>query len=157
PPQKIFDPEDKDERLGKDLLADPTAWFGLRLLWTTDLLNQELVGFSKAQMQSSKLFIGNSRATRMSRDVTDRMYIGMVGADVLKHQLLRIQAISTASGKNIQYVMPGDPKKIENKKDMMFAFLYACYALREWVTQQMRQDREPPIAYGTAIKLGTWR
>lgn len=148
PPQKIFDPEDKDERLGVSLLADPNAWFGLRLLYTNEIMNQEFVGFAKAQMQNSKLYIGSSKSAKTLRDPTNKMYAGLVGVDVLKHQLLRIQAIVSPSGKSIQYIMPGDPTKIENKRDLMFAFLYAGYALREWVTQQLRREVTVPIAYG---------
>lgn len=154
PPQKIFDPEDKDDRLGVELLADPNAWFGLRLLYTTEIMNQEFVGFSKAQMQNGKLYIGSSKSARVLRDPTTRMYVGLVGLDVLKHQLLRVQAISSPSGKSIQYVMPGDPTKIENKRDMLFAFLYACYALREWITQQLRRETTVPIAYAEIFHIG---
>jgi hypothetical protein len=153
PPQKIFDPDDKDERLGVHMLADINAWFGLRLLYTTDIMNQELVGFSKAQMQTNKLFIGNSRAGRIVRDINNVMYPGMVGVDVLKHQLLRVQAVTSPSGKSIQYVMPGDPTSVENKRDMLFAFLYACYGLREWVTQHLRAETVEPVAYGEIFSL----
>lgn len=156
PPQKIFDPEDKDDRLGKELLVDPTAWFGLRLLYTTDTMNQELVGFSKAQMQSSKIYIGSSKSMQIMRDPTSHMYVGLVGVDVLKHQLLRIQAISSPSGKSIQYIMPGDPSKIENKRDMLFAFLYACYGLREWTTNQLRRETNIPIAHGEIFHFGAF-
>lgn len=153
PPQKVFDPEDKDPRLGVEMLAQPNAWFGLRLLYTTDVMNQEFVGFSKAQMQNGKLYIGNSKSAKMVRDPSSGMYPGLVGLDVLKHQLLRIQAVSSPSGKSIQYVMPGDPSKIENKRDMLFAFLYACYALREWVTQQLRRESTIPVAYGEIFSI----
>lgn len=152
-PQKIFDPEDKDPRLGVEMLADSNAWFGLRLLYTTDVMNQELVGFSKAQMQSNKLFIGNSRSNRNIRDVNNQLYAGLVGLDVLKHQLLRVQAIISPSGKSIAYIMPGDPTAVENKRDMLFAFLYACYGLREWVTQQLRRESSIPVAYGEMFSL----
>lgn len=154
PPRRIFDPEDKDERLGKDLLADPNAWFALRLLATNDIINNELVGFAKAQMQSTQLYIGNSASVRGPRDVNSNIYYGTVGVDVLKHQLLRIQAIPTPSGKSIQYVMPGDPKKVESKKDMLMAFLYACHALREWINNQSSVYMTIPIAYGEAFIIG---
>src|SRR5258705_4383885 len=157
PPQRIFDPDDKDDRLGVELLADPNAWFGLRLLYTSDITNQEYVGFSKAQMQNSKLYIGNSKSARILRDPTTQMYAGLLGLDVLKHQLLRVQAVSSPSGKSIQYIMPGDPTKIENKRDMLFAFLYACYAMREWVTQQLRRETSVPIAYGEAFYIGGFK
>lgn len=153
PPQRIFDPEDKDERLGVEMLANINAWFGLRLLYTTDIMNQEFVGFSKAQMQNGKLYIGSSKSARIVRDPSSKMYPGMVGLDVLKHQLLRVQAVSSPSGKSVQYIMPGDPTKIENKRDMLFAFLYAGYALREWVTQQLRKGSAIPVAYGEIFSM----
>lgn len=153
-PQKIFDPEDKDERLGKDLLADPAAWFGLKLLDTSDMLNQELVGFSKAQMQTAKLFIGSGKTkTSISRNISNEKYLGFVGVEVLKHQLLRVQAVPTPTGRSMRYEMPGKSGTSETQKDMFSAFLYACYGLKQWLTEQGRKMRKPPIAYGEVVFL----
>lgn len=158
PPQRIFDPEDKDDRLGKNLLADPSAWFGLRLLDTTDVINHDLVVFSKAQFQTNKLFIGSSKSRKLVRDPTNPIYLGLVGLDILKHQLLRIQGKLTESQKNVRYEMPGDTKKVENKKDMMFSFLYACYALKEWITHNMTSLKDVPVAYGEVFSFPSrWR
>ena len=154
PPRRIFDPEDKDERLGKDLLANPEAWGALRLLATNDIINNELVRFAKGHMQTSKLFIATSNSVKGSRDVTSKLYYGLVGADVLKHQLLRIQSQLSPSGKAIQYVMPGDPNRPEGKKDMLMAFLYACHALREWTNNQVVRDFVIPEVYGEAFIIG---
>lgn len=155
-PQRIFDPDDKDERFGKELLVDGNAWFGLKMLFTDDPLNQELVNFSKAQMQSGKLFIASGKSKRAIRTVTNKMYAGTVGVEVLKTQLLRIQAIPGPGGRTVKYVMPGDAARPENKRDMLFAFLYACYGLKEWNAQQGRTLKNVPIAYGEIVKIGKW-
>lgn len=158
-PQKIFDPEDKDERLGKDLLADPGAWFGLKLLDASDLLNQELVGFSKAQMQTGKLFLGSGRSKlSIARDISNEKYLGHVGVDILKHQLLRVQGVLTPTGRAMRYEMPGKEGNPETQKDMFSAFLYACYGLKQWITEQGRHIRKAPVAYGETIRLdgGRW-
>lgn len=153
-PQRIFDPEDKDARLGKDLLAEPTAWFGLKLLDTTDLLNVELVGFSKAQMQTGKLFIGTGKNRAVSmRNLSDEKYLGYIGVEILKHQLLRVQASPTPAGRAMRYKMPGREGSPETQKDMFSAFLYACYGLKQWVTEQGRRIRKAPEAYGEVVVL----
>jgi hypothetical protein len=154
-PQRIYDPEDKDDRMGIALLADPNCWFGLRLLNVSDILNHELVTFVKAQMQTRRLFLGNSKfASTVS--VSDKLYPAVTGLAMLKHQLLRIQAAPSPSGKSIQYVMPGSDKtKIENKKDLFSAFIYSGYALRDWMTQQIRAEpQNAPIAYGEVFIIG---
>ena len=46
-PQKIYDPIDEEY---KHLAADENNWGGLEVLWTSDQSNQELVGFSRAQL-----------------------------------------------------------------------------------------------------------
>jgi hypothetical protein len=152
-PEKVFDPEDKDERLGKDLLFDENAWYGLRLLWTTDQFNHESVGFARARMQATKLYIGAWKPMLLRDDKTEKMHAGYLGVQTLKKQLLRIQAEPTASA--FKYVMPGDPLKLENHKDMFFAFIYAASGLKEWIisVEQGTKHREPE-AYGTVIHMG---
>jgi len=149
-PQKIYDPEDKEERFGQALLTDTAAWGGLRLLYTTDVMNQEFVGFTKGQMQTSKLYIGSTKARRFSRDPSDKSYIGFVGVETLKHQLLRVQAVLTPMGKSLRYEMPGDVHKLENKKDLFMAFLYAGFGLREWTTT-LKEEKPVPVAFGEVV------
>lgn len=154
-PQRIYDPEDKDDRIGENLLGDPNCWYGLRLLKVSDILNHELVSFTKAQMQTHKLYIGNPRSVH-NVTVSDKLYPAVTALAMLKHQLLRIQAVVSPTGKSIQYVMPGaDKTKIENKKDLFSAFIYGGYALRQWVNQQIKPEhRNAPIAYGEVFTIG---
>ena len=154
-PQIIFDPDDKEEKFGKELLADSSGWPGLKLLWTTDFLNQELVGFARAQMQTGKLYLGTYKPKRQYRDPENKLYLGYIGVQTLKHQLLRVQAVSPHPGaRSVRYEMPGDHTKIENKRDMFFAFLYACNSAREWLTDKSKKmDHIMPITYGTIIKI----
>jgi len=160
PPQIIFDPDDKEDRFGKDLLFNPAAWGGLRLLMTTDTMNQEFVGFTKGQMQTSKLYLGTSKSRVLVKDPAHQMYIGFIGVDVLKHQLLRVQAILTPMQKSVRYEMPGDTTRIENKKDLFMAYLYAGFGLREHLTT-IKVEKEAPVAYAEVLYLdrrtGRWR
>ncbi|MBU8922620.1 MAG: hypothetical protein KOO63_12450 [Bacteroidales bacterium] len=151
PPQKIYDMEDDEFN---HLKADAEAWPGLRLLSTTDIMNQELVGYSRAQMDVGRLYIG-AYLPQMDRNDPDHICsVGYLGVQALKHQLLRIQAETTPSGKSVRYVMPGDPRKIENKKDMLMAFLYACFGLRFIQNLFAREDLAvEPVAYGAILKF----
>lgn len=152
-PEKIFDPEDKDTRLGKDLLFEEHAWPGLKLLWTTDQFNHESVGFARAQMQVNRLYIGSWLPVLMREDKSEKMHAGYLGVQTLKKQLLRIQAHATAN--SFKYVMPGDPNKIENHKDMFFAFIYAAASLKEWlISVENRDTARIPEAYGTIVHMG---
>jgi hypothetical protein len=153
-PQKIFDPNDKDY---KHLIASPeSSWPGLRLLNTTDVMNQELVSFARAQMETNKLFIVAYKSIgEINPADRDRLLPGYLGARVLKHQLLRIQAEVTASGKSVRYVMPGDQKRTENQKDMLMAYLYACAGLRLIYNLAIaEQNQPPPESYGMVVRLG---
>jgi hypothetical protein len=156
PPQIIYDPLDKEDRFGKDLTFNSAAWGGLRLLYTTDTMNSEYVGFTKGQMQTNKLYVGSSKAKNFVRDPENKMYVGYVGLDVLKHQLLRIQAVLTPLQKNVRYEMPGDTTRIENKKDLFMSFLYCGAALREWLTT-VKEEKAPPVAYAEAFFMNRQR
>jgi len=151
-PQRIYDPEDAEF---KHLLVQADAWSGLKLLTTTDVMNQELVSFSRAQMETGRLYIAPYKAQRERSKDNELLTPGFLGVRVLKHQLLRIQAIPTAAGKSIRYVMPGDKDRPENQKDMLFAFLYACYGLRQWHYEALRlqQRKGIPTAYGVVVRL----
>jgi hypothetical protein len=149
-PQRIFDPEDDEF---KHLLGDEDAWFGLRLINTTDIINQELISFSRAQMEVGRMYIGAYKPQSERKRSEDLYALGYLGVRTLKHQLLRIQAVPTASGKSVRFDMPGDPRKLENKKDLLMAFLYACYGVREVYTYLTKQVASAPVAYGEVLQL----
>ncbi len=149
-PQKIYDPKDEEY---DHLSLDESNWPGLELLWTSDQINQELVGFSRAQMEISRLYLGQYLSVQLRNDPDNLLAVGYRGVQTLKNQLLRIQAVPTASGKSIRYQMPGDPKKLENKKDLFSAFLYACYGLRKYTIEYAQRGPESePVAYGVIIR-----
>jgi len=58
-PDLLYDPDDKEYHY---LMANTLAWPGLKLLVTTDIMNQELVSFSRAQMDIGRLFIAAYKA-----------------------------------------------------------------------------------------------
>jgi hypothetical protein len=150
-PQKIYDLDDGEFEF---LQAESSAWPGLRLLMTTDLMNQELIGYSRAQMDIGRLYVGTYKPQTERNDPEFKMTPGYLGVQALKHQMLRIQAEATPSGKSVRYVMPGDPRKLENKKDMLMAFLYACYGLRFIQTLFARDLNIPePVAFGTVLRF----
>jgi len=150
-PQRIFDPNDDEY---KHLASEEGNWNGLELLWTSDQINQELVGFSRAQMEASRLYLGQYLAPTLRDDPDNKLAVGYRGVQTLKNQLLRIQANPTPSGNSTRYQMPGDPKKLENKKDLFSAFLYACHSLRKYNVEGIKQtDVHDPIAYGMVIRM----
>ena len=53
----------------------------------------------------------------------------------------------------IRYQLPGDPKKLENKKELFSAVLYACHGLRNYTIEYAQQDGgDAPVAYGIIIR-----
>jgi hypothetical protein len=150
-PQRIYDVDDAEFQ---HLRTDADAWPGLKLLMTTDLMNQELISYSRAQMDAGRLYVGAYKTPSERFEDKFELNNGYLGARVLKHQMLRIQAESTPSGKSVRFVMPGDPRKIENKKDMLMAFLYACYGLRH-IHNVFARDafEEEPVSYGTIVRF----
>jgi hypothetical protein len=152
PPQKIYDPEDQEFQ---NLHGDLAAWPGLKLLKTTDIMNQELISYSRAQMEIGRLFVGAYKPPSDRKRGDYDVNPGYLGVRTLKHQMLRIQAVPTASGQSVRFQMPGDHRKIENKKDVLMAFLYACFALRQAQNEYSRPiNQHVPVAYGTVIRLG---
>lgn len=150
-PQRIYDPDDKEY---KQLIVDEGAWGGLKLLNTTDVMNQELVAFSRAQLEARRLFIGSFKPQFERNDPEMKKTAGYLGVRVLKHQLLRIQAVPTAGGKSVRYTIPGDESLAENQKDMFMAFLYACYGLRDIHQLAIHEVAAlAPVAYGTIVRI----
>jgi hypothetical protein len=140
-PKKVYDPDDDEF---KALRGDTEAWGGLKLLATTDVINQELVSFSRAQMETGKLYVAPYKANSTKTAEGQQLLPGYLGVRVLRHQLLRIQAVPTPSQKSVRYIMPGDEKRVENQKDMLMAFLYACYGLRQVHNLTVTKIRRPP-------------
>lgn len=127
-PPPMYDPVDKEYR---HLSGNPNAWPGLRLLWTTDQINTDLVAYSKGQFEVSKLYLGKFLNNYERNDPEGLLNVGYIGVKSLKDQLLSIQAHPTKYA--FTYEMPGDSRRIDMKKDLFSAFLYACSAARQHV------------------------
>ena len=140
-PKPIYDPTDKEYLT---LKLDPNAWPGLRLLWTSDTMNTELVSFSKGQLEVSKLFIAKSLSKSERYDSREELMTGYIGVKVLADQLVTIQGKPTQHA--FRYEMPGNTRRVDNKKDMFSAFLYACAALREHRKLLIKNRKAPPVA-----------
>jgi hypothetical protein len=150
-PGKIYDPEDDEF---SSLIGEAKALPALNLLYTTDVMNQELVSFSRAQMEVGRLYIAPYKPQGERDDPEGKLNIGYLGVRVLKHQLLRVQAAPTPSGKSVRYLMPGDSNKPENQKDMLMAFLYACYGVRQLHNESLRTlHQKIPEAFGMTVRL----
>jgi len=149
-PQRVYDPLDEEYEI---LKRDPDAWPGLNLLRTTAIINQELVSFTRAQMDAGMLLLAPFKSREQRKDPQQILLPGYLGVQTLKTQLLRIQAKPTPSGKNIQYVIPGKKDTIDNQKDMFMAYLYASYALREFVllAKQPKPVAEP-VAFASIVR-----
>jgi len=149
-PQRVYDPLDKEYEV---LNRDPDAWPGLNLLRTTAVINQELVSFTRAHMDAGMLLLAPFRSREQRKDPQQILLPGYLGVQTLKTQLLRIQARPTPSGKNVQYVIPGKKESIDNQKDMFMAFLYAGYALREFVLRASQpKPSAEPVAFASLVR-----
>jgi len=62
----------------------------------------------------------------------------------LADQLVTIQGKPTQHA--FRYEMPGNTRRVDNKKDMFSAFLYACSALREHRKLLIKNRKAPPVA-----------
>jgi hypothetical protein len=128
------------------------AWPGLRLLWTSDTMNTELVSFSKGQLEVSKLYLARALSRTQRHESRDELTPGYLGVNVLAQQLVSIQGIPTKYA--YRYEMPGDGKRIDMKKDMFSAFLYACHALREHRKLLINRNQHPPVLAARLVRPG---
>jgi len=139
-PNPIYDPLDKEY---VSLKLDQKAWPGLRLLWTSDTMNTELVSFSKGQLEVSKLFIAKSLSRSERDESREELNVGYMGVKTLADQLVSIQGKPTQYA--FKYEMPGNTSRLDMKKDMFSAFLYACSALREHRKLLLKNKQTPPV------------
>jgi len=146
-PTPIYDPTDKEYVV---LKMNQKAWPGLRLLWTSDTINTELVSFSKGQLEVSKLYIAKSLTKTERAESRGELDAGYMGVKVLIDQLVSIQGIPTKYA--YRYEMPGNSRRVEMKKDMFSAFLYACSALRDHRKLLIKQDKRPPAMAAYAVR-----
>lgn len=146
-PNPYYDPTDKEYQ---HLRANPEAWPGLRLFWATDTLNTQLVSYSKGQLEVSKLFLGRFLNSVERNDPQGRLNLGYIGVKTLKDQLLSIQGEPTKHA--FKYSMPGDSRRVDMKKDLFSAFLYANHAAREHIAAASVKINSgpPPMA---AVKV----
>jgi hypothetical protein len=146
-PQLIFDPTGKEY---KHLKLKTDAWPGLRLIWSTDALNTELVSFSKGQMEQSKLYIAQYKSQSDRVDSDDKYIAGFAGVQSLKSQLAKMQSNPTKY--HLTFFIPGDPRKLENKDDLFKAFLYAVAAMKSHLTDTTRKHKGTPTTAVTVVK-----
>lgn len=140
-PQPIYDPTDKEYQ---GLRTNNKAWPGLRLLWTTDQMNTEMVSFTKGQFEVSKLYLGRFLNRVERSDPEGRLNLGYIGVKSLKDQLLSIQGVPTKYA--FKYEMPGDGRRDDMKKDLFSAFLYAGHAARLHIALSATERRVAPQA-----------
>lgn len=151
-PQLIYDTTDKEYdflKLNKD------AWPGLRLLWTNDKINTELVSYSKGQLETSHIYIAKRVDKRFRNDPDGRLNVGYVGVESLKNQLLAIQAVPTQYHQ--KFMIPGNSKSMHVKKDLFSAFLYACYAARGHLLLMSKKHKNPPTTAGILVRPGSYK
>lgn len=148
-PQQIYDTTDKEYLF---LKTAKDAWPGLRLLWTSDQINTELVSYSKGQLETSKLYIAKRIDKKYRNDPEGKLHVGYVGVESLKNQLLSIQSVPTQYHQ--KYVIPGNTKSMHVKKDLFSAFLYACYAARGHLVLLAKKERAAPVAAGLLVRPG---
>lgn len=146
-PQIIYDPLDQEYR---HLAMRNDAWPGLRLLWTSDALNTEWVSYAKGQFEQQKLYIAKYLSPSERYDPEDKLNAGYLGVQSLKHQLMRVEGRPTKY--HMQYVIPGDAKRIENKDDLFKAFLYAVSAMRAHLTIQTKKNKTPPTPAAILVR-----
>ena len=138
--QRIFDPLDQDSRM-LAYLNDPRALPMLDAIQPSDMLNDRCVEFTLAQFKVGQLYLPRYRegSQRLGDAALDP---GYGGARILLHQLQKIQQEPTKNYR--RFFMPGDEERVESKKDMFSAFLYAAKQLRAHLIRQQMLDNTPP-------------
>lgn len=148
-PDPIYDPTDKEY---VQLSGNPKAWPGLRLLWTDDKANTNMVSFSKGQLEQNKLFISKYLGSRERYETDPRMDVGYIGVRSLVNQLVAIQGEPTKYA--FKYDMPGNTSRVDMKKDLFSAFLYATQALRDHLVLLTRNEQKAPVAAAVMVRPG---
>lgn len=150
----IYDPLDKDDRFHR-FHTDSRALPMLDTIWPTDVLNDKMVEFTKAQMEQRFLYIGKY-LDQLQRPVGVKgLQVGYDGVKILASQLRKIRQQPTKVARN--FYMEGDSEKDRNKKDMFSAFLYAAKQMRAHIIRQRTLDDTPPPMGGVVTRVGPRR
>lgn len=158
---KIYDPEDENGYGHYSGQTDAEQyWSGLRLVNAQNQENVDWTYAARALMQAKKLYIafwmppsrwawdkglltGNGEPDREHPEYR-KWEEGYNGIRRLKSQLLRLQTKVTETGV-IRFVMPGDRKKEEGKKDLWAAMIYAVSLARLHLVALTKGANDAPM------------
>lgn len=149
---RIYDPLDKDPRI--EAFAKPPALPMLDTIYPSDQLNDKLVEYTVGQMQQGLLYLPKTN-TEIQVNMDKRVRIGHNGAEVLSHQLRKLQQAPTKNWRT--FFMKGDTEKVANKKDMWAAFIYAAKQARAHIMRQNAIDNTPPPLAALRTTIGGGR
>lgn len=150
---RIYDPLDRDPRI-LGFATDPVSRPMLDAIWPNPELNDRLVTFTVAQIETKLLYIAkyleSSRRPKGQRELD----IGYEGVKGLAWQLRKLRQEPGTNWR--KFFMEGDKDLTTNKKDYWAAFIYAAKQLRAHIIRQRRIDDAPPpmAALVTSVNSG---
>jgi hypothetical protein len=150
---RIYDPLDKDERISAYAL-DPNAKPMLDTIFPQDQLNDRMVEYTLGQMQQRLLFLG--KYLDLSQRPRHReLYPGFDAVHGLAQQLIKLRQEPTKNYRT--FYMDGDTAKVQNKKDLWSAFIYAAKQMRAHIIRQNQIDNTPPPQGAVVARVGAGR
>jgi len=141
---RLYDPLDKDERIRAFQKDDRTLPM-LDTIWPTDGVNEKLVDYTVANMQQGHLYLPKY-LERSERAVSRReLDVGYEASRGLARQLRKLRQEPTKNFR--RFYMEGDTNRIENKKDLWAALIYAGKQMRAHLIRlQQISNVRPPMA-----------
>lgn len=149
---RIYDPFDPDDRV-REFKKDAHTLPMLNAIKPSPQLNETLVDFTIAQMQQGYLYlpkwVDKSERTAGHREID----VGYDASRALTRQLRKLRQEPTKSHR--RFYMDGDTNKVENKKDLWAAYIYAAKQLRAHLIRQQQIDNTPPPIGARIARAGS--
>lgn len=147
---RIYDPRDKDERV-QAFSNQPGALPMLDGITAQDTTNSALVNYTLGQMQNDLLYLPKWVPESMRQDRPEIAF-GYSGTKALSSQLRKLRQQPTKQART--FYMEGDLNKVENKKDLWAAFIYAAKQVRAHLIRFNNIQSAPPPMGARITKVG---
>jgi hypothetical protein len=137
---RIYDPRDKDERV-QAFAHEPTSRPMLDAIYSSDMMNSNLVEYTTGQMQNDFLYLPKWY-NESERQNDAKLHVGYNASKMLQSQLRKLRQSPTKQART--FYMEGNTNDPANKKDMWAAFIYGAKQQRAHLIRQRMIDEAPP-------------
>lgn len=151
---RVYDPLDRDPRI-QAFASDPSSKPMLDAIWPSAELNDRLVTFTVAQMETNLLYIAKYLESSKRPKNKRELDVGYEGVKGLSWQLRKLRQEPGTNWR--KFFMEGDKELTTNKKDYWAAFIYASKQMRAHIIRQRRIDDAPPPMAALVTQINSGR